>query len=265
GMIYYRARYYDPAIGRFISRDPAGMPDGVNRYAYVNNNPVNFTDPMGLKLRSEGGLPANYFNMTADAGSLSSGRQSLTDVRGGMGSFSPQQQRCSSCIPMSSNVPNPFDVQANALQAPMFSPDDLLGSGIFKGAAAVGGLAVGAIKSAGSGGIAAGVKAYEVGLANKLRTNSLPNDGLQIHHVGQGNPMSQIIPGYQYNSAPAIVLPTEIHQAIPTVRGAVTGTARSQLAKDILDLRRYTDAPNSSLRELINLNKSMYPESFRKP
>ncbi|MHB1260047.1 RHS repeat domain-containing protein [Thiobacillus sp.] len=48
GLIYYRARYYDPTLGRFISRDPAGMPDGVNRYAYVNNDPVNFTDPTGL-------------------------------------------------------------------------------------------------------------------------------------------------------------------------------------------------------------------------
>ena len=47
GLIYYRARYYDPTIGRFISRDPAGMPDGVNRYSYVSNNPVNFTDPSG--------------------------------------------------------------------------------------------------------------------------------------------------------------------------------------------------------------------------
>lgn len=48
GLIYYRARYYDPSIGRFISRDPAGMPDGVNRYAYVGNDPVNYTDPEGL-------------------------------------------------------------------------------------------------------------------------------------------------------------------------------------------------------------------------
>ncbi|MCL5061190.1 MAG: RHS repeat-associated core domain-containing protein, partial [Candidatus Thermoplasmatota archaeon] len=47
GLIYYRARYYDPTIGRFISRDPAGMPDGVNRYAYVGNDPVNYTDPSG--------------------------------------------------------------------------------------------------------------------------------------------------------------------------------------------------------------------------
>jgi RHS repeat-associated protein len=47
GLIYYRARYYDPAIGRFISRDPAGMVDGVNRYAYVGGDPVDFTDPTG--------------------------------------------------------------------------------------------------------------------------------------------------------------------------------------------------------------------------
>ncbi|WP_157265667.1 RHS repeat-associated core domain-containing protein, partial [Thiobacillus thioparus] len=44
--------------GRFISRDPAGMPDGVNRYAYVNNNPVNFTDPSGLALQGVG-LPGS--------------------------------------------------------------------------------------------------------------------------------------------------------------------------------------------------------------
>ena len=47
GMMYYRARYYDPATGRFTQRDPAGMPDGVNRYTYVDSNPINYTDPSG--------------------------------------------------------------------------------------------------------------------------------------------------------------------------------------------------------------------------
>lgn len=47
GLMYYRARYYDPSIGRFTQRDPAGMPDGVNRYAYVAGDPVNATDPEG--------------------------------------------------------------------------------------------------------------------------------------------------------------------------------------------------------------------------
>jgi len=48
-LYYYRARYYDPEIGRFISEDPLGFKAGVNFYAYVGNNPVNFNDPSGLE------------------------------------------------------------------------------------------------------------------------------------------------------------------------------------------------------------------------
>jgi RHS repeat-associated protein len=51
GLVYYRARYYDPSVGRFTARDPVGYLDGINRYAYVGNNPVNFTDPNGLLAR----------------------------------------------------------------------------------------------------------------------------------------------------------------------------------------------------------------------
>jgi RHS repeat-associated protein len=48
GLYYYRARYYDPVEGRFISRDPIGFAGGdVNLYGYVQNNPVNWTDPSG--------------------------------------------------------------------------------------------------------------------------------------------------------------------------------------------------------------------------
>ncbi|MBR5552700.1 MAG: RHS repeat-associated core domain-containing protein, partial [Clostridia bacterium] len=46
GFIYLRARYYSPAIGRFINEDP--IRDGLNWYVYCNNNPVNFVDPTGL-------------------------------------------------------------------------------------------------------------------------------------------------------------------------------------------------------------------------
>jgi len=47
GLYYYRARYYDPEVGRFISEDPLGFEAGINFYAYVGNNPVNFNDPTG--------------------------------------------------------------------------------------------------------------------------------------------------------------------------------------------------------------------------
>ena len=48
GLIYYRARYYDPTIGRFTQRDPIGLQGGINSYAYVGNNPINARDPSGL-------------------------------------------------------------------------------------------------------------------------------------------------------------------------------------------------------------------------
>jgi len=48
GLYFYRARYYDPTIGRFISADPAGPPSGLNYYTYVNNSPVNDRDPSGM-------------------------------------------------------------------------------------------------------------------------------------------------------------------------------------------------------------------------
>ena len=49
-ILYYRARWYDPDQGRFISEDPLGF-DGneINLYAYVGNDPVNSLDPFGLQ------------------------------------------------------------------------------------------------------------------------------------------------------------------------------------------------------------------------
>ena len=48
GLYYYKARYYAPKVGRFLSPDPIGYADGLNLYAYVGNDPVNFIDPTGL-------------------------------------------------------------------------------------------------------------------------------------------------------------------------------------------------------------------------
>jgi RHS repeat-associated protein len=48
GLFYYRARWYDPVLGRFISEDPDGLRRGLNLYAYADNDPVNANDPFGL-------------------------------------------------------------------------------------------------------------------------------------------------------------------------------------------------------------------------
>jgi RHS repeat-associated protein len=48
-LYYNRARFYDPATGRFLSKDPSGFSAGdANLYRYVNNSPTNGTDPSGL-------------------------------------------------------------------------------------------------------------------------------------------------------------------------------------------------------------------------
>lgn len=51
GLVYMKARHYDPVIGRFYSNDPVGFiasnPMMFNRYAYANNNPYTFVDPDG--------------------------------------------------------------------------------------------------------------------------------------------------------------------------------------------------------------------------
>lgn len=54
GLHYYRARYYNPDIGRFISEDPMGLAAGPNEYAYVGDSPINFIDPSGMD-RGSGG------------------------------------------------------------------------------------------------------------------------------------------------------------------------------------------------------------------
>ncbi len=48
-LYYYRARYYDPASGRFVSEDPIRFHGGLNYYRYVFNHGVNYRDPYGLR------------------------------------------------------------------------------------------------------------------------------------------------------------------------------------------------------------------------
>src|SRR5208337_5547999 len=48
GLYYYLYRFYDPSLERWPNRDPIEEEGGLNLYAYVDNNPVNEIDPLGL-------------------------------------------------------------------------------------------------------------------------------------------------------------------------------------------------------------------------
>jgi RHS repeat-associated protein len=65
GLYYYRARYYDRTIGRFLSEDPMRfVGDGVDFYLYVANQPVRNTDPRGLNRRLGGLIGGKCCNTT---------------------------------------------------------------------------------------------------------------------------------------------------------------------------------------------------------
>jgi RHS repeat-associated protein len=64
GLYYYRARYYNPYIGRFLQTDPAYQ--GMNWYAYCMNNPLNYTDPSGLEASYECNFPTSLITYTKD-------------------------------------------------------------------------------------------------------------------------------------------------------------------------------------------------------
>ena len=61
GLYYYRARYYNPEIGRFLQTDPTGYGDGMNLYRYCRNNALNLRDALGTDPvpDPETGGPAN--------------------------------------------------------------------------------------------------------------------------------------------------------------------------------------------------------------
>ncbi len=78
GIVYYRARYYDPGLGRFVSRDPMGLTTGTNLYSYVNGNPVNLVDPWGLAALSPDVIQALNSNRSYTG-------EVMTDAPGGCG------------------------------------------------------------------------------------------------------------------------------------------------------------------------------------
>ncbi|WP_212749732.1 hypothetical protein [Acinetobacter dispersus] len=118
-------------------------------------------------------------------------------------------------------------------------------------------------------GVATKVEPFAVGAYNEIRGTL---KGYDAHHVGQAKIMESLIPGYNRNTAPAILVPKVGHTTSKPGVGIVTRninlvnpTPRGVIARDIMELRRvYPDIPNGQLQFLINMNKVMYPTYFIK-
>jgi RHS repeat-associated protein len=68
GLYNYRARCYNPHIGRFMQTDPVGYEAGMNLYLYCKNNPLVYTDPEGLMVIEEPDESDDVNNVNNDDG-----------------------------------------------------------------------------------------------------------------------------------------------------------------------------------------------------
>ena len=110
GLYYYEARYYDATLGRFISADTLVPnpedPQDLNRYSYVDNNPLRHTDPSGHQVscgKNDGShfcnslakqngqqIVSSYFQQPV-AGSKQSGGSPITSAQRGKRNLPPAQ------------------------------------------------------------------------------------------------------------------------------------------------------------------------------
>lgn len=77
GLYYYRARYYNQSLSRFISEDPIGFEGGINQYIYANAAPSIYTDPEGLTAGLVIGAGVRIIGGRALAGAIGKAARSL--------------------------------------------------------------------------------------------------------------------------------------------------------------------------------------------
>lgn len=249
-------RELDPQTGRWWQIDP--VTDGyenLSPYASMYDNPMRYSDPLGNE--GDDCCLGGFFNVLvklADNLTTTTQKENASSLGKAVGNTLNQ---------MGENAKARWDAGADPFHQAVANPLSLLGGP----AAAIEGNALKATLGTAAKQevqVLKAVEKYEVGTAKDLSKISV-KDGLDVHHTPQSQPAGQVIKGYDKSTAPAIALPQAEHKAIPTLKGTNTaGNARQQLAKDIKDLRRFSNAPNSSLQKLIDLNKKTFPESFKK-
>jgi len=287
---------YDPSIGRWNGVDLlAENYQNYTPYNYVLGNPINWVDPNGRFVSDTLSVGRDG---VADAGTLdpveitaqgpSRARQAIVNTfwafdravgidnyPNGSGTATVDYQDVGNFNNEASQLPYGIGAAYSLTLGALLDIPVGMGEIFDEGDLGSGGLKIAALIPAGKGLYLLRVGSkwkvlnysrniWRVGPYNKLRGLEA---GLQAHHVGQKAIMSRIIPGYDWRKAPSILVPTIGHTKGNVVSRSTKGlsNARQVIARDILELRRvYPDIPNSSLQELIQLNKKMYPSYFKK-
>jgi RHS repeat-associated protein len=81
GLHYNYHRYYSPKLGRYIQSDPIGLAGGWNTYNYVENNPLNAVDPLGLLKQNSDGTYKSIRTPNFDRSFFDSERQTHLNMQ----------------------------------------------------------------------------------------------------------------------------------------------------------------------------------------
>ena len=73
GLLYMRARFYNPYLCRFNNPDPSGFAGGLNHYAYANGNPISLLDPFGLGAINDGSANSSWLQNSRNIPQMSQG------------------------------------------------------------------------------------------------------------------------------------------------------------------------------------------------
>lgn len=290
-VVHMNGRIYDPLLGRFLSADPVvQFPNDLqsyNRYSYTLNNPLRYTDPGGHSV-------AGMFWSGGDTNHNRQVTRALLGDKAAKEVDSFQQIRADAQVaaaptlaglnPVSDVIVSVYD----AIQEPSIAN---IGFAVLAATP----IPVSVIKKAAnvSEEIPSVAKntaravdtledskvvtklddvvpaKYEVGTCTDLKKGDVVGDKLGNHHAPQKADAKSIVSGYPQDKlagdAPAIRLPDEEHAKITKLQSQrdTTGMSpRKLLAEDIKMLKQNTEAPHSSLQELIRMNKEKY--NYRK-
>jgi len=102
-LYYYRARYMNPALGRFMNPDPKGFIDGLNLYEYAMSNPLRYVDPRGTATES-----CSSMSFSFDGTLLKKYLPASLAEKMGEPTVAFSYKKCKKCCPKNSKYPGKY-------------------------------------------------------------------------------------------------------------------------------------------------------------